>query len=58
MMDGKDRICKTCQWSRYNWCQPGKMISNQGNCQDYKMRKLSRAEKRKTKRQQGTRGGA
>lgn len=48
MMDGKDRICKTCQWSRYNWCPPGKMISNQGNCPDYKMRKLSRAEKRKS----------
>jgi len=39
-----DHICKICHWNQYNWCPDGKKISNQGNCKDWRQKKLSAAE--------------
>jgi hypothetical protein len=47
MMDGKDRVCKTCNWSKFSWCGDGKRVSNEGDCPDWKLDKLSDASKKK-----------
>jgi hypothetical protein len=43
--------CQHCKWGRgMLGCLETRMALNSGNCMDWKPRKLSRAEKRKTKR--------
>lgn len=36
-----DRICKTCNWSKFSWCSDGKRVCNEGNCNDWKLDKIS-----------------
>ena len=36
-----DRICKTCNWSKFSWCSDGKRVCNEGKCNDWKLDKIS-----------------
>lgn len=53
--------CQHCKWSRGRFaCKELVMVRNAGDCKEWAPRKLSRAERRKTKRlaTNGDRGGA
>jgi hypothetical protein len=41
----EDRICRTCHWSRYRWCSDSMKIANLGDCEKWKLIKLSDAAK-------------
>ena len=47
-----DRVCKTCNWSKFSWCSDGKRVSNEGDCKDWKLDKISDKERSAQKARQ------
>jgi hypothetical protein len=39
--------CRHCNWAKFSWCSDGKRVSNEGNCLDWKLDKISDASRKK-----------
>jgi hypothetical protein len=46
-MEVKDRICKSCHWNSFRWCSDSMKVANLGDCDRWKLIKLSGAAKKK-----------